>query len=129
MRKQFVTYEIAKRLKDLGADFEDILAYYGGHGDEYFSFPKRINEYKGNIDAPLWQQVIDWLREKHNLHIKPSRDGGWWSFCSHDLSDEDNSSPESRHNTKILSEGGAEISDYYTQREKAILQVLNNLSA
>lgn len=125
MENQFVTYKIAKKLKELGFSEKCFAKYLRGelvyNGINNLTFGEPLSEIHL---APLWQQVIDWLREKHELHISISRDGGWWGFCSHDLSDEENSSPESKHNTTILSEGGAEISDYYSQREKAILKAL-----
>ena len=106
MEKQFVTYEIALDLKNLGFN-EECFGYYEPmkswmmagtklnpephfHGcnwpspdnEMYFMyvanhfgdrtstvsnayFTKAIK----NISAPLWQQVIDWFREKQNICI------------------------------------------------------------
>lgn len=106
MIDQFVTYDIALKLKELGFD-EECFGYYTPmkewmmegtkfnperhfHGCNwansdntmYFmylqnsfgdrtrtvrnsSFTKAIH----NISVPLWQQVIDWFREIHHLHI------------------------------------------------------------
>ena len=68
MKEQFVTYEIALVLKELGFNEE----CFG-----YFKTDKNLHEFYGsseqvidcNIQAPLWQQVIDWLREKHNIYL------------------------------------------------------------
>lgn len=80
MKEQFVTYEISLKLKELGFD-ESCLAYYLGNGGfvalsqnkTYFIGEKNSNfttEFDlNNCAAPLWQQVIDWLREKHGLLI------------------------------------------------------------
>ena len=69
MEKQFVTYEIALKLKELGFD-ECCLAVY---------FKNKFQLVKGfninNVDlhvanemdavlAPLWQQIIDWCDSK-----------------------------------------------------------------
>lgn len=77
MKNQFVSYEIAKALKELGFN-EECLGYY------YFSVPMELyvaSTYKIvspiNLDiiwAPLWQQAILWLNkvgsEKHiNIYI------------------------------------------------------------
>ena len=65
MEKQFVTYEIALKLKDLGFN-EDCLAFT----DDKSLFLGDVAEYiKPCIKVPLWQQVIDWLREEYNIHI------------------------------------------------------------
>ena len=81
MQKQFVTYEIALKLKELGFDEECINEYWFTCEKLRFSFEsiKNIYHYKRSnsdnndislISAPLWQQVIDWFREKHNIHIE-----------------------------------------------------------
>ena len=74
MKEQFVTYEIALKLKELRFD-ECCLAVY---------FKNKFQLVKGfninNVDlhmanemdailAPLWQQVIDWLKEKHGIFV------------------------------------------------------------
>ena len=76
MEKQFVTYEIALKLKELGFN-KECLAYYNNppypdlmHNCENVMESNFIIENIGNsLKAPLWQQVIDWLREKQNICI------------------------------------------------------------
>ena len=78
MEKEFVPYEIAIKLKEKGFD-NDCLAGYVlnrdgitslmGCGALRFDADGFINPYSEILPAPLWQQVIDWLREKHNLII------------------------------------------------------------
>ena len=66
MKEQFVTYEIALKLKELGFG-EECLARY----EEYelvISQSNLIGKRKF-IQAPLWQQVIDWFRNEKNLEI------------------------------------------------------------
>ena len=74
MERQFVTYEIAKQLKELGFD-ECCLAVYF---KDKFQLVKGFNinnvdlyvaDEFGGILAPVWQQAIDWFREKYNIYI------------------------------------------------------------
>ena len=83
MKEQFVTYEIALKLKKLGFD-EFCFAHYI-NGDlitktailksstmQYYQQNNinPSNQYKDKkCTAPLWQQVIDWFRNKYNLLI------------------------------------------------------------
>lgn len=72
MRDQFVTYEIAKPMEELGYN-ESCLAYYDlKQGD---LTPELSNDFEemddDDLPAPLWQQAIDWLREAHNIHLLP----------------------------------------------------------
>ena len=67
MREQFVTYEIARSLKELGFN-ETTMAFFANEE----LFPKSMfedNKSKWYISAPLWQQVIDWLWEKHKIFV------------------------------------------------------------
>jgi len=75
MKDQFVTYEIAKRLKELGFN-ESCLGYFDKDSQEFiWSVGGTVNHEDGDeleyncISAPLWQQAIDWLREKHNIEV------------------------------------------------------------
>ena len=70
MKEQFVTYEIALKLKELGFD-EQCLMYFDkeelNYCPHWFNNSSLIPN--GDISAPLWQQVIDWFREKHDITI------------------------------------------------------------
>lgn len=75
MKEQFCTYEIALKLKKLGFD-EECFAHF--RTDEYHDLMHNcencmdgdfIIEYNLDIKAPLWQQAVDWFREKHDLSI------------------------------------------------------------
>ena len=70
MKKEFVTYEIALNLRELGFD-KPCLATY--HKDLHTIIPifAKFTNQKHILKAPLWQQVIDWFREKHNILIYP----------------------------------------------------------
>lgn len=70
MREQFVPFEIALKLKEKGFD-QQCLAYY--NTDPYLKIPvfnlTKPFEHEWVLPTPLWQQVIDWLREKHSIMI------------------------------------------------------------
>ena len=76
MEKEFVTYEIASALKELGFD-EPCLAVFSD--DECCDLIHVCeNQTEGNFiiesfqygtKAPLWQQAIDWFRIKHKIDI------------------------------------------------------------
>lgn len=66
MKEQFVTYEIALKLKELGFD-KKCFGYFGIQNEveieiSYNSNPNLIR--RNFISAPLWQQVIDWCDSK-----------------------------------------------------------------
>ena len=71
MKEQFVPYELTKELINKGFA-EECLGYYHASNNELIinNIPNYSLE-KDNlgIGAPLWQQVIEWLREKHDLDI------------------------------------------------------------
>jgi len=88
MKKQFVTYEIALKLKELGFDEKCFALFNSSHNnpDPYPTINldrEGFNELtymdwntlyvkdsnKHLVSAPLWQQVIDWLREEYKFHI------------------------------------------------------------
>ena len=69
MNKEFIPYEQALELKELG--FNDLcLFYYGGNEVLRIYHQSEIEE--DLIGAPLYQQTFRWFREKYNLdsHIR-----------------------------------------------------------
>lgn len=83
MQEQFVTYEIALKLKELGFNEECLCTYVvktkelhrnpsndmiGEEIEEPYTW---INSkiHSSVCTAPLWQQAIDWLRENKDLCI------------------------------------------------------------
>lgn len=75
MEEQFVTYEIAVILNSLSFNMNCIAAFYKDGTIElltdYKHRPYTLDHpIKDYILAPLWQQVIDWFRDKHKLFIK-----------------------------------------------------------
>ena len=76
MKEQFVTYEIALKLKELGFD-DPCLAYFSN--DKYHDLHHSCeNVMEGNfvinnyneLKTPLWQQVIDWFRDEKFINIE-----------------------------------------------------------
>ena len=80
MKDQFVTYEIALKLKEL--DFnEECFGWYNYDKLQLFGHDCLLDGYAGEEDrpfAPTWQQAIDWFRVKYNIHIKISFVGKYW---------------------------------------------------
>ena len=94
METQFVSYDIAKKLKELGY-VEECMGVFecslieqidentsGAHGwkKNELHFEKRFfinnhmdidfsNENWIQVGAPLWQEVFDWFREKFNWYL------------------------------------------------------------
>jgi hypothetical protein len=70
MENEFVTYEQAVALKELGFN-EECLAYWNYHTQElnYNSHPSTFHS-EDVIQLPLKQQVLRWFREKYVLFLK-----------------------------------------------------------
>lgn len=85
MQKQFVTYEIALKFKELGFNDPCLGIYVSSfHKPNYYltieqelnwkPYNWRNKNYNNGIcTAPLWQQAIDWLRKRHNMWIVISK--------------------------------------------------------
>ena len=97
MEKQFVTYEIALALEELGFNKPCLASYYTDDERNYAKdgtydcrqkisssidfdpFKEEFDNFYINsnetyyVSAPLWQQVIDWLRNKHDIVIEIAR--------------------------------------------------------
>jgi hypothetical protein len=118
MNDQFVTYEIAKRLKALGFEGQCFAEYCQWDGCKLWlqvyqdSGPEDTEPRITECSAPLWQQAIDWLREKHGyvVYIKPL----------HEIH------PEKRfvgYTTSFTND--SHFDSFYNARETAILIVLD----
>ena len=75
MEKEFVPYELAVKLKELGFD-EECLSYYF---NKQLSFGSKT-AYGEVVEAPLYQQAFRWFREKYNLHFPIAVSDGFWFF-------------------------------------------------
>ena len=75
MKKEFIPYEIALALKELGFD-EPCFAHFVKHYNEIKcilnsdDFDEWWTNNSDNLEckAPLYQQVFRWFREKYNLY-------------------------------------------------------------
>lgn len=71
MEKEFISYDLALALKELGFDEPCFMIYYDGtnelRGSSHFLYSR-------DIKAPLYQQAFRWFREKHSLysHVRES---------------------------------------------------------
>lgn len=74
MKKQFVTYEIAKKLEEIGFNYNVIATYDNEEKLTLFDYEIRASN---QLIAPLWQQAIDWLREEHDIKVCECPSGGW----------------------------------------------------
>lgn len=72
MKELFVTYDIALAMKELGFDKPCFGLYYVENKKFSKTNFSNSNIVKTNdyiIDAPLWQQCMDWLKEKHGIFV------------------------------------------------------------
>lgn len=69
MKKEFVPYEIALALKELGFD-EECLKEYNKYKELSYGIGSGVPfRHKPALTAPLYQQAFRWFREKYkNLH-------------------------------------------------------------
>lgn len=75
MEHLFVPYALALTLKEKGFDEPSLTYYKSGQlqllswnfdDDTFNKFSSRSKKW---VSAPLYQQVVDWFREKYDLHI------------------------------------------------------------
>ena len=82
MNKLWVPYEIALKLKEKG--FKDLCIYHYKRSQDFtkhsnvptFEMKSAIggqnhNQLSSRVSAPLYQQVLDWFRERHEIYILP----------------------------------------------------------
>lgn len=82
MEKEFVSYEQAVALKELGCGVimnykywrveKKILVFYSDYNMQSI-IDKGFDVECLNVYAPLKQQIFRWFREKHDAHMHPSR--------------------------------------------------------
>jgi len=75
MDKEFVTYEQALALKELGFDERCFTRYYES-GKLSDSLSYLHHNYFGQVNAPLKQQAFKWFREKYKLTWEHQFDDG-----------------------------------------------------
>jgi hypothetical protein len=70
MKNEFIPYQQALELKELGFDEPCFGKIYADGGSEQLSYPYKNSDQIGKVtscSAPLYQQVFRWFREKYNL--------------------------------------------------------------
>ena len=70
MENEFIPYEQALALKELGFD-EECFSFYNAIGEVYESegyYRYSHNVHKDEVIAPLYQQAFRWFREKYRLN-------------------------------------------------------------
>jgi len=66
--KEFIPYEEALALKELGFNEKECLGFWSKiHGLFITKTTGELNENAGECKAPLYQQAFRWFREKHSL--------------------------------------------------------------
>jgi hypothetical protein len=120
MEKEFVPYELALRMKQLGFD-EPCFAYFK---DEEFQYPNPYEPFKNSemkswcITAPLYQQAFRFFREKYRLKGEVDTADTVWSKWSFNI--------ELKGSSYILYSGLTE-KIYFKSYEEAELECLNKL--
>ena len=70
MEKEFIPYEQALALKELGFDEKCCAAYYKKYDNEigYHKVHRDFNFVALTVSAPLYQQAFRWFRDRHGLY-------------------------------------------------------------
>lgn len=153
IEKQFVTYKIALKLKELGFN-EECLAFsyidkqirwYYEEWDKLstsnFGFIRNsiIDEYGrfeedefGNIEEivaiPLYSQVIDWFREKHNIHIEIELTDNtmqfYYQYCIVDSKNREHHDEDMIDQATRIYNYNEKFNTFYEAREQAILKAI-----
>jgi hypothetical protein len=69
--EDFVTFEIAKKLKEKGFRDKCYKHYYPDSPDWFLSSYLECNNYSDYVDAPTISQALKWLREEKKMYIEP----------------------------------------------------------
>ena len=80
MKKLFVSYGIAKLLKEKGFN-EECFGWYWLNQSEIIQYSRCSAKHCVDVPAPLYQQAFDWFREKHMLGFEcqtPDGKSGKW---------------------------------------------------
>ena len=99
MEKEFIPYEQALALKELG--FESPYPIGGYQGGKVFYYEKgklyydgrpmySSDAHSGQITAPLYQQAFRWFREKYNLNsfVIDSKSYNWYFNINNIIKDD-----------------------------------------
>jgi hypothetical protein len=146
MKEQFVPYEIAIRLKEKGFNDPCMASFniwdtfirdiYEPAGTLYTNTSFKVIKNEEFVAAPLWQQVIDWLSDVHNIEVDAMRytyrGGVYQGKCymwfvdqydpkyNHELEEDDSH--------WILNERKAQGYDFKTKREAILAGITEALT-
>ena len=119
MNKEFIPYEQALELKELG--FEEICFAWYHKGkltfNELYNLPD-INQNTRNTSAPLYQQAFRWFREKYGIMYTVHNNIENWENTFHGAYSKINSNYESDYTDDY---------DTYEEAELACLKKLIEL--
>lgn len=90
----FVPFELAVMAKEKGFDEKCMTSFTGGkqlialhnsNDDEPLTidnfYIRNSNTFNGYVAAPAYQQLTDWFREVHNIHIETLRQSIDNTYC------------------------------------------------
>ena len=94
MNKEFIPYEQALELKELG--FDEAISTYHSYPDNKVEYTmdgqnkvsiRRNSQLGYAVSAPLYQQAFRWFREKYNLNgiLNHYPNTKLWDFSVHNL--------------------------------------------
>lgn len=78
MKELFLPYELAVIAKEKGFNEKCLAVIYadGQIVQQLFEKLQLGRNEEPCIAAPLYQQIVDWFREKHNIHFQITTDDG-----------------------------------------------------
>ncbi len=122
MEKEFIPYEQALALKELGFDEKCCAAYYKKYDNEigYHKVHRDFNFVALTVSAPLYQQAFRWFREKHNMLANIYSNASGFLYEYHDTIG-------GTHRYDSGFTGDCEYSGAFTSFEKAQLECLKKL--
>ena len=106
-------------MKELGFNEPCIATFDEDEDFDLQNFEQNYDTFPSHIIAvPLWQQCVDWFREKHDIdieiHSKFGHGTGWWANLCYNPT-----------RTEVLNI--AIFDNYYEAREQAILECIELL--
>ncbi len=82
MEKEFITYELALRMKQLGFDEECFYIKPLKEKTEFFYTPSDYDDFPEQkeleVGIPLFQQAFRWFRDNYNLYHNIDKHGYWF---------------------------------------------------
>jgi hypothetical protein len=122
MKNLFIPYELALEAKELGFN-EFCIGEYTKHAQTNaidLRYPKHEGlqgdwPLENEVDAPLYQQIIDWLREKHKIEtviLSDTEYNNSFEYCLYKL------------HSKNKITGNINYTTYYEALNKAIEEAL-----